>query len=182
MALSQPDEALLRRAQLGDEHAFSLLMRQYELPVFNYVLRSLGNHHLAEDLTQEIFLRAFRNLPHFSFRSKFTTWLFAIAKNRVLDEVRASARRPSVVDLDDVPPPPAPGMPFERRATLEALWDAVQSLDVELKMPLLLRDVVGLSYREIADSLGISLATVKWRIYTAREKVKLALEREEAIA
>lgn len=181
MALRQPDEGVVRLAQRGDEHAFSLLVRQYELIVFNYVLRSIGNHQLAEDLTQEIFLRAFQNLPRFSGRSKFTTWLFAIAKNRVLDELRALRRRPLVIDLEDVSPLPAQQpLPIERRATVDALWAAVADLDVELKSALLLRDLVGLSYEEIADSLEISMAMVKWRIYTARKQVQLAIERHEA--
>lgn len=182
MALSEPDRDVLHEAQRGDERAFSLIVRQYEVPVFNYVLRLVGNHHLAEDLTQEIFVRALQSLPRFSFRSKFTTWLFAVAKNRVLDEVRAARRRPSAIDLESVRPVAAPEVPVERRETMDALWSAIGTLDVELKMVLLLRDLVGLSYREIAESLEITLATVKWRIYTAREQVKLTLERQEAVS
>src|SRR5438046_2982811 len=79
-------------------------MRAYQVPVFNYVLRLIGDRALAEDLTQEVFLRVFQGLPRFSERSKFTTWLFQVTKNRVLDELRAFERRPrSFVDLDDVP-------------------------------------------------------------------------------
>ena len=68
--------------------------------------------------------------------------------------------------------------PFERAETIEALWRAVEALTVDLKMALLLRDIVGLSYTEIADTLEITLATVKWRIYKAREEVQAALVRE----
>lgn len=182
MALSEPDKGVLRKAQRGDERAFALLMRQYELPIFNYVLRLVGNHHLAEDLTQEIFLRAHQSLPRFSFRSKFTTWLFTVAKNRVLDEVRAAGRRPSTVNLDDVRPPAVRELPVERRDTMDALWWAIGELDVELKMALLLRDLLGLSYSEIAESLEITLATVKWRIYAARRQVKLAFEQRETVS
>jgi RNA polymerase sigma-70 factor, ECF subfamily len=169
----------LRKAQRGDERAFSLIVRAYETPVFNYVLRLVGDRSLAEDLTQEVFLRVFQGLPRFSLRCKFTTWLFQVTKNRVLDELRANERRPRhLVALDDVAPLEVLDAPIERGETVEALWRAINGLTVDLKMALLLRDVTGLSYTEIADSLEITLATVKWRIYKAREEVVLMLARE----
>ena len=172
LSLAQPDPGVLRKAQRGDERAFSLILRAYETPVFNYVLRLVGgNRSLAEDLTQEVFLRVYQGLPKFSLRSKFTTWLFQVTKNRVLDELRASERRPrSVVALDDIAPLEVLDAPIERLEEIDALWRAVEDLSTDLKMALLLRDVVGLSYTEIADSLEITLATVKWRIYKARRK------------
>jgi RNA polymerase sigma-70 factor (ECF subfamily) len=178
VSLSQPDLGVLRKAQRGDERAFSLILRAYETPVFNYVLRLVGDRALAEDLTQEVFLRVFHGLPNFSLRSKFTTWLFQVTKNRVLDELRARERRPRAVCLEDVAPFEVFDQPFERVETIDALWRAVESLNVDLKMALLLRDVVGLAYTEIADTLEITLATVKWRIYKGREEVQLALARE----
>ena len=180
MSLAQPDPGVLRKAQRGDERAFSLILRAYETPVFNYVLRLVGGDRaLAEDLTQEVFLRVYQGLPKFSLRSKFTTWLFQVTKNRVLDELRALERRPrSVVDIEDVPPLEVLDQPFERLEAIDAVWRAVENLSVDLKMALLLRDVVGLSYTEIADSLEVTLATVKWRIYKAREDVQVALARE----
>ena len=73
------------------------------MPVYNYVLRLVGDRSLAEDLTQEVFLRVFQGLPSFSLRCKFTTWLFQVTKNRVLDELRALERRPrAVVNLEDI--------------------------------------------------------------------------------
>ncbi len=179
MSLAQPDFGVLRKAQRGDERAFSIIVRTYEVPVFNYVMRLVGERALAEDLTQEVFLRVFQGLPKFSLRSKFTTWLFQVTKNRVLDELRVSERRPrSLVALEDLPPLEAIDPPAEQVETIDALWRAIEELNVDLKMALLLRDVVGLSYTEIADSLEITLATVKWRIYKGREEVQLALARE----
>jgi len=179
VSLAQPDFGVLRKAQRGDERAFSIIVRTYEVPVFNYVMRLVGERALAEDLTQEVFLRVFQGLPKFSLRSKFTTWLFQVTKNRVLDELRVSERRPrSLVALEDLPPLEAIDPPAEQVETIDALWRAIEELNVDLKMALLLRDVVGLSYTEIADSLEITLATVKWRIYKAREEVQLSLARE----
>jgi RNA polymerase sigma-70 factor (ECF subfamily) len=180
LSLAQPDPGVLRKAQRGDERAFSLILRAYETPVFNYVLRLVnGDRSLAEDLTQEVFLRVFQGLPKFSLRCKFTTWLFQVTKNRVLDELRAVERRPrALVALDDIAPLEVLDAPVERLEEMDTLWRAVEGLTVDLKMALLLRDVVGLSYTEIADSLEITLATVKWRIYKAREEVQVALARE----
>jgi len=179
LSLQQPDLGVLRKAQRGDERAFAIIVRAYETPVFNYVLRLVGDRSLAEDLTQEVFLRVFQGLPKFSLRCKFTTWLFQVTKNRVLDELRASERRPRhLVALDDVAPLEVMDAPIERGETVDALWRAIEGLSTDLKMALLLRDVAGLSYTEIADSLEVTLATVKWRIYKGREDVALALARE----
>jgi RNA polymerase sigma-70 factor (ECF subfamily) len=177
--LPQPDLDVLRKAQRGDEHAFRLIVNAYETPVYNYVLRMVGDRALAEDLSQEIFLRIYQGLPGFSLRCRFTTWLFQVAKNRVLDELRARERKPqSSLTLDDLPPLEVVDAPLERVEAIDAVWRAVAALNPDLKMALLLRDVVGLSYTEIADSLEITLATVKWRIFKAREEVQLALVRE----
>jgi RNA polymerase sigma-70 factor (ECF subfamily) len=179
VSLPQPDPGVLRKAQRGDERAFSIILRMYEQPVFNYILRLTGDRSLAEDLTQEVFLRVYQGLPRFSLRSRFTTWLFQVTKNRVLDELRALERRPrALVALEDIPPLEVVDAPVERAETIQAVWRAVEALNPDLKMALLLRDIVGLSYTEIAETLEVTLATVKWRIYKAREEVQLALQRE----
>ena len=179
MPLPQPELALLRKAQRGDERAFAVIVRSYEAPVFNYVLRTVGDRALAEDLTQDIFLRMYQGLPGFSLRCQFTTWLFQVAKNRVLDELRARERKPQrAITIEDAPPLDVLDAPLEQVETIDAVWRAVGQLNPDLKMALLLRDVVGLSYTEIADSLEITLATVKWRIYKGREEVQLALAHE----
>jgi len=177
--LPQPEFSTLRKAQRGDANAFALLVTTYEAPVFNYILRMVNDRALAEDLTQDVFLRIHHGLAGFSLRCRFTTWLFQVAKNRVLDELRARERRPhpevledggALLEVVDAPP--------ERIEMIDAVWRAVGALNPDLKMALLLRDVVGLPYAEIADSLEITLATVKWRIYKAREEVQLSLARE----
>ncbi len=179
MSLPQPDLAILRKAQRGDERAFSIIVRTYETPVYNYVLRLVQDRSLAEDLTQEVFLRVFQGLPKFSLRCKFTTWLFQVTKNRVLDELRANERRPRhLVAIDEIAPLEVLDAPVERLEAIDTLWRAVDELNPDLKMALLLRDVVGLPYSEIADSLEVTLATVKWRIHKARDEVQLAMARE----
>jgi RNA polymerase sigma-70 factor, ECF subfamily len=180
VALPQPDPAVLRLARRGDERAFALIVRQYQGPLYNYVLRVLcGDRSLAEDLCQEVFLRVYQALPSFDARCQFSTWLFQVAKHRVVDELRARERRgrPSV-ELSAVPPLQLAVAPTEAVESMDAVWRAIGALSLDLKMALLLRDVVGLSYAEIAEALETTLATVKWRIYKAREAVAADLARE----
>jgi RNA polymerase sigma-70 factor (ECF subfamily) len=180
LALPQPDPAVLRLARRGDERAFALIVRQYQTPLFNYVVRVLGGDRaLAEDLCQEVFFRVYQALPGFDSRCQFTTWLFQVAKHRVVDELRARERRGRpAIDLDSVPQLQLAAPPTESLEEMDAVWRAIGTLTLDLKMALLLRDVVGLSYAEIADSLETTLATVKWRIYKAREMVAVELARE----
>jgi RNA polymerase sigma-70 factor (ECF subfamily) len=179
LAIQQPDLAVIRKAQRGDERAFALIVRAYEAPVFNYVLRMVGDRALAEDLTQDVFLRVFRGLRGYSLRSRFTTWLFQVAKNRVVDELRAEERRPrALAALEDTPPLEVIDAPIERSEAIGVLLRTVASLNPDLKEALLLRDIAGLSYNEISDTLDVTLATVKWRIFKAREEVQQALEEQ----
>jgi RNA polymerase sigma-70 factor (ECF subfamily) len=179
MSIQQPDMTVIRRAQRGDERAFTLIVRTYEAPIFNYVLRMVGNRTLAEDLTQDVFLRVFRGLRGYSRRARFTTWLFQVAKNRVVDELRAAERRPqSLLAIEDAPQLEVVDAPIERNEAIDILLHAVDRLSPDLKEALLLRDITGLSYNEIADTLEVTLATVKWRIFKAREEVQQALEEQ----
>src|SRR3974390_2903436 len=97
-----------------------------------------GRRSLAEDLTQEVFLRVYQGLPRFSSSSKFTTWLFQVTKNRVLDEFRPTERRPrGCVGGDDVATLEVVDAPVERIETLDAVWRAIEDLNLDLKMALL---------------------------------------------
>jgi RNA polymerase sigma-70 factor, ECF subfamily len=174
VALKQPEPAILRAAQRGDETAFAWIFQTYRQAIHRYVSRMLNDDLAAEDVTQEVFIRAHRSLSRFDQRSLFTSWLFQIAKNRIVDEHRARARRPSqAVESDErsvVPPSAEPD--GETREIVSAIWRSVAALDDRLKNALLLRDVSGLSYREIAEVLEIDIGNVKWRIFKAREAVQ----------
>jgi RNA polymerase sigma-70 factor, ECF subfamily len=178
LTLPQPDPEVLRRARRGDDRAFETIVRQYQTPLFNYVLRVLaGDRALAEDICQEVFMRVYHALPGFDNRCQFSTWLFQVAKHRVVDELRSRERRGRApLELDAVPQIHLAVAPNESVESMDAVWRAIAALSLDLKMALLLRDVVGLSYAEIADALETTLATVKWRIYKARETVVAELE------
>ena len=115
-------------------------------------------------------MKVHQGLAGFNMQCRFTTWLFQIAKYRVLDELRARERRVQTpIELDRVPPAAiaaAPEVGFEQ---MDAVFRAIGELNLDMRAALLLRDVVGLSYNEIAEALEISLATTKWRIFKARE-------------
>ena len=177
--LVQVEVAVIIRARCGDEAAFAIIVRAHERAIFNYILREVRDRDLAEDLTQDVFLRAWRALPTFGFRSQLTTWLYQVARNILIDHRRHLGRRISEVELVPELAPGASDPGIELGETVDALWAAVEELDAGLRMPLLLRDVAGLSYNEIAASLDIPLSTVKWRIYQARESIQLALADED---
>ena len=103
MALPQPDPHVLRLARRGDERAFALIVRQYQTPLYNYIARILGGDRaLAEDVCQEVFLRVYQALPGFDNRCQFTTWLFQVAKHRVVDELRSFCQGKDQVQSDAV--------------------------------------------------------------------------------
>jgi RNA polymerase sigma-70 factor (ECF subfamily) len=155
-----------------------VIVRQYQVPLLNYITRVLaGDQALAEDMCQEVFLRVYQALPGFDARCQFTTWMFQVAKHRVVDELRARERRGRpAVELDVVAHLHPVRIETEAIEEMDTVWRAIGALALDLKMALLLRDVVGLSYAEIAESLDTTLATVKWRIYKARETVAAELQ------
>jgi RNA polymerase sigma-70 factor, ECF subfamily len=176
LLLPQPDPEVLRRAQRGEEEAFALIVHAYQARVLGFVLRLVGERGRAEELTQDVFLRVFLGLRGFAGRSLFTTWLFQVAQNIVRDELRADQCRPRTsLTLEQLPHLVSVDAPLEQAETMAALWRAVESLPEELRSALLLRDIAGLSYAEIAETLALPLSTVKWRIHDARSQIVLVL-------
>jgi RNA polymerase sigma-70 factor, ECF subfamily len=164
--MQEPEPALIRAAAAGDLGAFERLVRTYQEPVWRFLRRLLGDAGVAEDVAQETFLRVFRRLPTFSFEAKFSTWVFQIARNAGVDELRSRRRRIRLASLAP-PPTPAVGMP-EARAEIDA---ALASLPVDLREAVLLIEVLGLRYHEVARVLGVPEGTVKSRVFSARSRL-----------
>jgi RNA polymerase sigma-70 factor (ECF subfamily) len=166
---------VVRGAARGEEQALDSLIRTYYVPIQTYLERVVGDATEAQDLTQEVFLRMARGLPAFEGKSKFTTWLFQIAKNLGIDYLRRREleRVPLHRVSEDSAPAPIPEHGVEES---DLLWSCIGALDVDLRSALVLRDVYGFSYKEIAEIVGATLSTVKWRIYQAREQVHAAYE------
>lgn len=171
------EKNILIRARRGDLPAFEELVRRYERRVYAIALRSSGSPEDAADIVQEVFLRAWRSIESFRGDSGFSTWLFRITVNQCIDHARRQRSQPVTQPLtigedeDERPlPDPAP-TPEERLDTRElgrALADALAQISEEHRRIVLLRDVSGLSYTEIAEALEISEGTVKSRLSRAR--------------
>src|SRR5436190_4958665 len=158
MSITVGDD-VVSRAQRGDERAFAEIVRAYQAPILSFVRRLVRDRETAEDVTQDVFLRVYRNLPQLESAERLTAWMYGIAHNRALDELRSRTRRPAPVELDPEVERGADDPPLDRAETLAAVWHAVAQLGPDLKTALLLRDVAGLSYAEIADAVHVPVST-----------------------
>ncbi len=179
---ADPDGPLVARARLGDAGAFEALVRRYERWVFTLVVRMVGSRQEAEDLAQEIFLKAFRGMREFRGAARFSTWLHAIATNHTLTflAARASSRRREIDPDGDCSPgleqlahaAPGPDVVLERKEFRDLLEQGLAHVSADHRVVLVLRDVQGLSYEAIAATLGVELGTVRSRLHRARCALK----------
>ncbi len=166
---------LITRAQGGDRAAFGELVRRYREGVVNLVYRMCGDANLAEDVAQEAFIRAWQHLPRYQPRSPFRNWLYRIATNLAIDAVR---RERETVDVDALPlasSDQGPEAAVESQERGELVRQAVLALPTASRAALVLREYGGLSYREIAGTLGIPMGTVMSRLNYARTLLREAL-------
>ena len=179
-AAEDPPE-LLGRLRAGDTQAFEEMVRAYQHRVFGVALRMLGNAAEAEEIAQEVFLRAHRGLAEFRGDAKLSTWLYAIASRLCLTRLGSSDRsavRQGEETLMHLPHDAAgPQATLEQTELETALHRAIAELPDERRLVVLLRDVEGLSYEEIAAALELPLGTVRSRLNRARLDLKDKLER-----
>jgi RNA polymerase sigma-70 factor, ECF subfamily len=184
-----PDSELLGRFHTGDHAAFAALLERYQRPVFNFILRSLSHRQVAEDLTQEVFLRVIQGAGGFQSQSRFSTWLFTIARNVCVDHGRRMKHRKhasldaptndsdTAVRLVERMPHQQPGT--DRSAASprirERIQRALEHLPEEQREVFLLRQVDDLPFAEIAVICGIPENTVKSRMRYALERLQTAL-------
>jgi RNA polymerase sigma-70 factor (ECF subfamily) len=170
------DFALIRSFNTGNESAFRTLINRHKEKVRNLVYITVGNPDAVDDVSQEVFIQVYRKLDHFRFESQFTTWLYAITINKCRDYLRRVKIRSLFTPLADDDrnyPSHTPKQNFDIR---EIVQKAIAKLPEKLKTPLILRDFEGMSYQEIADTLGTEVGTVKSRIFRARDYLKKLLE------
>ncbi len=176
---SDTEEDLILKAAKGNEPAFAHLMSRYQARILNFLIGMVGDRGDAEDLTQEVFIKAYYSLPKLKNPGAFRTWLFRIAHNLALDHARR--RRLKVVDTEesiretyvDPQSPEQAVIAEERRRYLH--W-ALNQLDPPHREVLVMCDLMGMSYQEIADILGIPFGTVQSRIFYARRKLRNYLD------
>ena len=193
------DEMLMVRYQRGDREAFVELVRRYQAPIYNFVIRQLRSASTAQDVTQDVFLRVVQNAAEFKHEARFTTWLYTIARNLCIDHYRklshrrhASLDQPKKRDTEDSRPlveSIADGHPrssVERSHTSSRVADcivqAVDSLPDEQREVFLLREVANLPFKDIAEVTGVGENTVKSRMRYALERLREALSEFEEYA
>ena len=180
------EQQLVARAKAGDDEAFAQLMRDNEKRIYNLTLRMTGNPDDAMDLAQEAFLNAWRGLKFFKGDSAFSTWIYRLASNACIDFLRRQKRRqdisaPMPVDEEDDTPPDIPDDRFrpeqalERQELRNAVSAGLNQLSDEHRQVLVMREINGLSYQEIADILDLEAGTVKSRIARARNSLRKIL-------
>jgi RNA polymerase sigma-70 factor (ECF subfamily) len=171
--MRDPDPRIVHRARHGDLLAFEDLVREFQADAYRFARHLIGDPQLAEDATQEAFLRAYRFLGSFRGDRKFGSWLFAIVRNCAMDALRRQGR--SWFPMDDRTSPRTVADP-SARVELEAALGAVST---EHRETFLLVEVFGLSYQEAADVLDVAVGTVKSRMFRAREALCSAIAEEE---
>jgi RNA polymerase sigma-70 factor (ECF subfamily) len=159
----EPEPATIAAAAAGDREAFVELVQLYQLPVWRFLTRLVNDAALAEDITQDTFVRVHRGLPAFHGRSRFSTWVFGIARNAGLDAIRHQQRRPQVVG--ELPTEMAARAEVGARLEIQA---ALASLPVRQREALLMVEVLGLTYREASSLAAVAEGTIKSRVYYAR--------------
>jgi RNA polymerase sigma-70 factor (ECF subfamily) len=179
------DEALLTRAVKGDREALEELFRRYRLVAYRVAYRLLGNEADALDAVQDGFVKALTHLPGFQGRSTFKTWLLRVVSNASLDLGRQRGRRETVPldafgqrEREGIEPItlPDPAVGLQREDLRHKLQEALAQLPDAQRRTFVLHAEAELSYREVADVLGISIGTVMSRLYYARQKLRAYLE------
>ena len=180
------EKALVQQAKAGDRNAFAALVSAYESKIYNLALRYLGNREDAMDASQEVFLRVFRFLPGFQEESGFSTWIYRIGVNVCKDMlVKQSKRNEQSIEVEDeeeerrtidiVDCRYSPEQILENAELRTILSSAIASLPEQQREVVVLRDIQGLSYEEIASVLSLESGTVKSRLSRARENLRKKL-------
>ena len=182
MSNQSSDKKLVRRVQKGDKGAFDLLVLKYQHKIVNLVMRYVRDPDTALDIAQEAFIKAYRALPRFRGDSAFYTWMYRIAVNTAKNHLAAQRRRPMDVELDLQDPeqydlhaklketdtPEGVTLSRELKETVER---AIASLPEDLRTAIILRELEGMSYEEIAQTMECPVGTVRSRIFRARDAI-----------
>jgi RNA polymerase sigma-70 factor (ECF subfamily) len=176
--VEEPDPRIVAAARAGDRAAFERIVRTYQVEVWRLCLHLLRDPGAAEDAAQETFIRVYRFIGRYKGESKFTTWLLSVARNCAHDELRKLARRKRLAQAIDAQPEPGA---WDQTLGVE-VREALDGLPIELREPIVLIDVFGLSYSEVGRMLRSPEGTIKSRVHRAREQMlrRLSPGAEEA--
>jgi len=182
MSNKAEDQILVERAQGGDKRAFDLLVLKYQHKIVKLIMRYVRDPAEALDVSQEAFIKTYRALPKFRGDSAFYTWLYRIAINTAKNHLVAMKRRPADFEVDLQDPESydmnarlqdgdTPERIAQREELREVIEDAIASLPDELREAIVLREIEGMSYEEIATAMDCPVGTVRSRIFRAREAI-----------
>ncbi len=186
METAANDEHIVERALTGDPEAFGEIVQRWERRIFALTYGMLGREEDARDATQETFLAAFRNLRGFRGEARVSSWLHRIAVNQCITrQRRAKVRNEAALDDEQekdaarfsAPLTYSPALSVESRQTTWAVRLAVNSLPLELRQVVVMKEFEELTFREIADALDLPLSTVKSRLYTALQQLQMRLQK-----
>jgi len=181
------DAELVARVQRGDKKAFDLLVLKYQRKIMRLLSRMIRDPHEIEDVAQEAFIKAYRALPQFRGDSAFYTWLYRIAINTARNWLSARGRQPSTPnaletedgetfnETDNLTDNSTPESMAASREIAETVNAAIQALPVELRTAIVMREMEGMSYEDIAQSMNCPIGTVRSRIFRAREAIATRL-------
>lgn len=178
---SMHDEDLVQQLQAGQKEAFTLLATKWQHPIFTFCLRQLGERSLAEEATQDVFMKVFSSIHSFRQDSKFSTWLYRIATNHCINLRARHHRRQrhlhtSLDDLDHTLSEPSEQAKRLEQVDFESrLQAALRQIQEEHRALLILRDIQDCSYEEIAEISGLNLGTIKSRIHRGRKHLRTIL-------
>ena len=177
-------DEVIQRCLDGDQSAWDEIVRLHWRRVFNVAYKFVGRHDLAEDLTQDVFLKLFKSLDTFDRRANFQTWLISVSRNLCIDHYRSVRKEREVVNRDVDPADLTPAAPersaqslLEQRDRVRLLRQALDRLPPALRTAVMLRDIQELSYHEIADRLELPEGTVKSRINRGRTELARQFQR-----
>lgn len=176
---------LVKQAQGGDRDAFGVLMEMHQALAYRMAYRLTGQADAAEAVTQDAFVQAYRSLPQFKGKSRFTTWLYSILARKAVDRHRSQRRSRASFSLDEQPaihkdfrraPSPTPAEEMQGRELGELLLRAMMDLPSDQRAALAMVAQEGLTYRDAAEALGCSEGTVAWRVWNARRLLREMLK------
>ena len=170
------DVSLIKRFNDEDGSAFRILVQRHKEKVRNIIFMTLNSSDMIDDIAQEVFITVYKNLKNFRFESQFTTWLYRITVNKCKDYLRKKNVRKIFVPIKDAEENFQYENPVESNDISKIVMNAISKLPYKLKVPLVLKDIEGFSYQEIAETMEIEIGTVKSRIFRAREGLREILK------
>jgi RNA polymerase sigma-70 factor (ECF subfamily) len=170
------DFSLIKRFIDGEESVFGELVKRHKDKVRNIVYLTLNNGEMVDDIAQEVFITVYRNLKNFRFESQFTTWIYRITINKCKDFLRKKNIRRIFIPIKEDEEVPAFESLNENSDIKQIVRRAISELPDKLRIPIVLKDIEGFSYQEIAESMQCEIGTVKSRIFRGREALKKILQ------